>query len=207
MRDHWDRVARTRDGAERAVWDQIDWDSGTEHCVHQLVPALEDRAARSGARVVEIGCGVARLLVPLAMRWPLTSFVGLDTSPNMITWAHRTMNEMRVDSGLTIDNVTLIEAGVDGLIGGPWDAAYSVLVFQHLDREVQRAYIDKLGRWLVRDGVLRLQYVPEGDEGVLSHPVDSTTMRSWCRSAGLRVEAENDDPRFETWRWLTAVRV
>lgn len=205
--DHWQRAARTREGAERAVWDQIDWDSGTQHCLSEIIPAIEEQSCGSSARVVEIGCGVGRLTIPLALRWPLAHFVGIDTSEHMLTWARRELNERSVDRGERIENVTFLQGDANALRCGPFDAAYSVLVFQHLDHDTQREYLRKLGIWLVRDGLLRLQYVPEGDSGPLNHPTSPDTMRQWCRENGLRVEAENVDPRYETWRWLTARRV
>lgn len=81
--------------------------------------------------VIEIGCGPGRLLVPTAMNFPNTQFLGLDVSRLMLQFA-----TARV---ALLDNVTLgqlIQNEVrthEPWTGPPIDLVYMVEVVQHID--------------------------------------------------------------------------
>ncbi len=70
-------------------------------------------------RTLDFGCGVARVLIPLARR--SGSAVGVDVSPGMLAEASRNLAEHHVD------NVELARAPQ-----GDFDLIHSSLVFQHI---------------------------------------------------------------------------
>lgn len=102
------------------------FDSGEAHIDSVLAeirlridPAFEPRSA------LDFGCGVGRLLIPLAQR--VQSVTGVDVSETMLA-AARTHADQR-----GLKNIDLI-AGDDSLSGlrGTFDLIHSILVFQHI---------------------------------------------------------------------------
>ena len=100
--------------------------------------------------VLEIGCGIGRLLKPLSRR--VRRAVGVDLSEEMI----RRGREYCADR----PNVELrrTDGGLEGLPDGEFDFVFSHIVFQHLPR---KAYVDRYLRDAARvlrpEGLLRIQ--------------------------------------------------
>lgn len=191
----WDDASRTHADAKRAVWDEDDYAGGIDHCLAMLAP-LTDRLA-DGDRVLDVGCGIGRLTIPLARRFPRCHFTGLDPSPGMLAWAACTTDLPNV--GWARGDVRRVEAFP------PLDAIYSVVTFQHLSVGEQVAYFGAMADALGPDGIARFQVVTEGDRGPLSHPIDPGVVRVYFESADCRVD-EEPDPLFPTWRWFTVRR-
>ena len=80
----------------------------------------------SPRRVLDFGCGVGRLLVPLAERFD--QIVGVDVSPSMLAEAQK--NVARFDGRVILaqsdDELTQVQ--------GTFDLIHSVIVFQHIPR-------------------------------------------------------------------------
>jgi SAM-dependent methyltransferase len=76
-------------------------------------------------RSLDFGCGVGRLVIPLASQ--SKSVVGVDISPSMLAEAHRNCEFEK------IDNVTLVQSD-DSLSGvsGLFNLIHSYIVFQHI---------------------------------------------------------------------------
>lgn len=81
-------------------------------------------------RVLDFGCGVGRITIPLARRYP--EVVGADISPSMLEHARTHCRDMG------IDNAVFVESG--GLDRTPeqFDLIHSYIVFQHIP--VERGY-------------------------------------------------------------------
>lgn len=179
--------------ARRAVWADGDWAGGIDHCRAMIEPHL---TLRDRTVAVDIGCGIGRLLHPIADSHRRSVFYGLDTSQAMIDHARRGMRP----------NVTCVRGGSEAVADlTPIDAAWSVVTFQHLPAPEQNAYVRAVAAALAHGGRFRFQFVPAGDTGPLCHPVPEQTMVGWCRTAGLD-PAVDGDPLFPTWRWVTAVK-
>ncbi|HEX6999944.1 MAG TPA: methyltransferase domain-containing protein [Gammaproteobacteria bacterium] len=103
-------------------------------------------------RALDFGCGVGRLLLPLARRVP--EVVGVDISPAMLAEARRNATE----AGLS--NVTLLSSDApEYRRAGAFDLVHSHIVFQHIPRrEGLRIVRDLLDR-LSRGGVGALHFV------------------------------------------------
>lgn len=111
---------------------------------------LDGLAVSADWHVLEIGCGVGRLLKPLSRR--VARAVGVDLSEEMI----RKGREYCADCG----NVALhrTDGSLDFLAGESFDFVFSHIVFQHLPRKayVER-YLNQAHRLLKPGGVLRVQ--------------------------------------------------
>lgn len=100
--------------------------------------------------VLEIGCGIGRLLKPLSRR--VRRAVGVDLSEEMI----RRGREYCADRPNVEHRRT--DGGLEGLPDGEFDFVFSHIVFQHLPR---KAYVDRYLRDAARvlrpGGLLRIQ--------------------------------------------------
>ena len=63
---------------------------------------IRDLAPKSGARVVEIGCGTARNLIAMARRYPGTRLFGLDASSEMLKSAERAIAKADLGGRITL---------------------------------------------------------------------------------------------------------
>jgi SAM-dependent methyltransferase len=201
--------------AERAYWDAAaagdgrselfsvpgiqGWEPGVTACIDQIVPALSD-ALKPGNTILDLGCGIGRLTLPLATRYPDTAFVGLDISPRMVTLARNNAKARRLRNArfLTSDGRTLPKT-LPRLTG-----AFSVLTFQHVPPEAQEGYVKSLTAKLEPGGTLCLQFVTTEVDHFLSHGVSPGTVAAWCDAAGLAPEAIDAGVIDESWAWLRA---
>lgn len=190
----------TPEAARRAAWDDDDWDGGIRRCLWELA-SLEPVLERPGARVIDVGCGPGRLLVPVARRHPGATVIGLDPSPAMLAPA------ARAATAAAIRNVRTVLGDVATVPRlAPVDGAWSVLTLQHLPRLAQRGYVRALAAALTPGGVLRLQFVTTGDDGPLNYPVTLDEFGGWCAAAGLSVVSLAAGAVFPAWGWVTATR-
>ncbi len=193
MNDPWEQQAI--DDAEAAVWASTGtWSEGVDHCLSMIEPAVWFDLGP----VAEIGCGIGRLLHPLADRYPLTRFVGQDPTPTMIAKAAAACPHP--------DRVTYQRSPWLRPVDVPFGAVYSVVTLQHLTPAKQAGVYVVASTMLADRGRLRVQWTPDGDTGPLCHPVPEADVVRWCGLGDLEVIDIDDDPMFPTWRWLTAER-
>jgi cyclopropane fatty-acyl-phospholipid synthase-like methyltransferase len=101
-------------------------------------------------RVLEIGCGVGRLVKPLARR--VARVVGVDLSEEMVRRAREYC------AGLPKVELHRTDGSLDFLAGGSFDLVFSHIVFQHVPRKAYvDAYLRDAFRLLVPGGILRVQ--------------------------------------------------
>jgi cyclopropane fatty-acyl-phospholipid synthase-like methyltransferase len=190
MPSYWDWVASDSTRIEENVYGDLNIDD----CLLAIESGLDLDKANW---VLELGCGVGRLIRPLALKYPHTTFAGVDSSPLMLDNARM----LDPSIGWVLNN------GSD-LCGLPsrFDAAYTMTTFQHLAPETQQGYLAELRRVLKPQGKLKLQFVTEGETGEMSYPTPVKTMLEWCDAAGLKelkVEVGVIKPE---WCWLTLVK-
>lgn len=201
-RAYWDAAARGDGRWELFSVPGIEgWDAGVDACLSQVVPALTP-ALRPGATILDLGCGIGRLTLPLAAAFPAVQFIGLDLSPKMVTTARTSARQhgQRNVRFLTSDGRTLPKT-LPRLAG-----ALSVLTFQHIPLEAQEGYVKALAAKLDPGGILRLQFVTSEVDHFLSHGVSPDAVRDWCVVAGLSVETLDLGAVDESWAWITASR-
>jgi len=97
-------------------------------------------------RAVDFGCGVGRLVIPLAERIP--EVIGVDVSDAMLAEAARNC-QLRM-----IENVTLVKSDDElSRLHGNYDFIHSLIVFQHIPERRGKEIFDRLLAHLVPGGV------------------------------------------------------
>jgi SAM-dependent methyltransferase len=159
----WDNKAETVAGAMAAV------DGSTDEGVLRATGAYSARQVAAaleltpGDRVLELGCGVARIgreLAPLVAQWH-----GVDISQNMVGVARERL------AAAGIGNATaepLVRTSLSMLADASFDKAYCVAVFIHMDKEDFVLYLRELRRVLKPGG--RLYF----DVWNIAHPIGWT---------------------------------
>lgn len=199
-RAYWDASARGDGQWELFSVPGIEgWEAGIDACLEQIVPALTP-ALRPGATILDLGCGIGRLTLPLAKRFPDVRFIGLDLSPKMVAAARNDAKaqQLRTVRFLPGDGRTLPKT-LPRLAG-----AFSVLTFQHVPAGAQEGYVKALASKLDPGGMLCLQFVTTEVDHFLSHGVSPDAVRDWCVVAGLSVESMDIGIVDESWAWITA---
>jgi len=111
---------------------------------------LDGLAVSPSWRVLEIGCGVGRLVRPLSGR--VARVVGVDLSGEMLQRAREYC------TGLTNVELHSTDGRLDFLPDGSFDFVFSHIVFQHLPRKAYaERYFREAFRLLLPGGVLRVQ--------------------------------------------------
>jgi SAM-dependent methyltransferase len=133
------------------------WQSGHQTVQQELLPLIETHQVAPGV-AMELGCGVGRLLFPLASHFQ--EAVGADIAESMIQRAQRFAR----DNG--VGNVGFCAAaGPEDLLhragnySGRINFLYSLLVFQHIpDMAMIEGYLHVVGILLAEEGIAYLQF-------------------------------------------------
>lgn len=208
-RDHWD--ARAAAGEQSAIdaiaADESAWSGEIlEQCYARLMLPIFDRAPNDAGRILDLGCGMGRLTIPFAQRHPSSRFIGVDISEEMLDLARRRSPQPGNTHWLSCDGRTL-PADL-----GRIDAAYSMIMMQHIPRAAQAGYIAEVGKALVRRGVFVFQVLEGEQEEFLGHRVLEGDLGHWCFNASLKVvnlerTAPFNDPDADPIvLWVTAVK-
>ena len=204
MRGDWDLRARENamyyidcgHGEDTATF----WDSGVADVERLVLRGVE---LGRGAAVLEIGCGMGRLLRPFVER--ASRVIGLDISREMIARARQSLPAVPQLELYATDGS--LRPVADATV----DFVYSFIVFQHIPVKAAICrYLREAGRVLRRGGLLRFQI-----DGRAPDPrvrLDSWNGVRWradeleamIRAAGLRV-LEITAPGTQ-YMWVTAIR-
>jgi SAM-dependent methyltransferase len=133
------------------------WRSGERTVGQELLPLVQARGVRPGL-ALEVGCGIGRLVVPLARHF--REVVGVDIAPGMIQRA------VRFAADNSIKNVSFapISGPEDflrqaGKYAGRCDLIYSLLVFQHVpDFSMIEGYLHVTSALLNEQGLAYVQF-------------------------------------------------
>jgi cyclopropane fatty-acyl-phospholipid synthase-like methyltransferase len=188
----WDDQAATRETARAAVWSDDGYDDAIAEC---LAAITVDLPLEHGSSVLDLGCGIGRLTLPLAAANPDVLVVGYDTSPTMLSWARQAAGDT--------PNVRWVLGGTLPQVR----SGFSMLTFQHVDPAGVSGYLEQLGaRALRRGGRFRFQFVIGEHHAGHDHRYPLEEMTAMCEAAGLRVENVTPGLLHEQWAWITAVR-
>jgi 2-polyprenyl-3-methyl-5-hydroxy-6-metoxy-1,4-benzoquinol methylase len=117
--------------------------------------------------VLEIGCGIGRLLVPLADKYPECNFHGIDISDEMINIAP-TRNNIKYQE--LADNLDLV---------------YSMLVFQHIEHQEKINYINLAYEKLKVGGNLFFQFVIGEENSPYSYKTSRVEIENILKDIGF----------------------
>ena len=185
----------------RAAWDDA-WPEAqaTAHHLSHLVGHL-----RGATQIMEIGCGPARLLVPLSRLLERARIVGIDPSPSMVRAARARIAAVGTSTAwvmqcngrdIPMDHLIEIDAPIDG--------AYSVLAFQHMPHAVQQGYLRQLVSRLAASSPIVIQFASGLDCVPGSYQVTFDALATWCLQAGLVDVRIERDTIYPTHLWLYA---
>ena len=190
----WDEIALTPD-LDRNIYDTTI--GTTDECCHEILTGLTPLPVAPGP-VLDLGCGVGRVLGAFARALPDHAWVGVDISPNILDHASRRLVSLRNAHLAQGDGRTI-----------PYDddtfgAAYSMLMFQHIPAHACAGYLFEIARVLRSGARFRFQCVVGDWDGFLSHQTSDTEMCGWCEDAGLIVLGSEVSRLHWEWRWMTA---
>jgi len=164
---------------------------------------LDGVVLEPSAGILEIGCGVGRLLVPLAKR--VTVAHGVDISPVMVE------KSKSYTAGTPNVRTMLTDGAFSHLADESVDFVFSFIVFQHIpDRAPIRRYVEEAARVLKPGGVFRFQVDgrwwwkhpeagPDTYQGVKFSPKD--VRRLLARTAFTVVDEWGAEGHYH---WITA---
>jgi SAM-dependent methyltransferase len=125
------------------------WSESIDRAVGQILKGLP---AQANWRVLDIGCGIGRLVKPLRQRFAQVD--GVDIAENMIRMAQDYLADGPQNGRV------LVNSGADlrELANVGYDLVYSVLTFQHIrSASVVRSYLRDIYRVLKPGGWCRIQ--------------------------------------------------
>jgi cyclopropane fatty-acyl-phospholipid synthase-like methyltransferase len=136
---------------------QAFWRSGEATVSEELLPIIRKNTVLLGT-ALEIGCGVGRLVFPLAHHFERV--LGLDISPEMVRQATALAMQKNVPNARFFTLADYQQHPQDlGLRGGSVDFVYSLIVFQHIaDFRWIKDYFELVRLLLSSQGVAYLQF-------------------------------------------------
>jgi 2-polyprenyl-3-methyl-5-hydroxy-6-metoxy-1,4-benzoquinol methylase len=121
--------------------------SGEDH-IDEILGVVQHYFGPLGrhSRALDFGCGVGRLVIPLARRFD--DVTGIDISPAMLEEAH--LNAARAN----LDNIRFAQS-LDDLVelGDTFDFVHSVIVLQHIPVQTGTRILSQLATLLAPGGV------------------------------------------------------
>lgn len=141
---------------------------------------------KSGGKVLEIGCGVGRLMAD--------GNYGIDSSEEMLKIARKRKPNchFKLSDGRTIpydDNT--------------FDFAYCMLVFQHIPFEAVTAYISEVKRVLKKGGLFRFQFIEGNEQAPFSKHHSLQELMKHVESEGFHVTSIERALVHKQWTWVT----
>jgi ubiquinone/menaquinone biosynthesis C-methylase UbiE len=197
MRELWDKKAKIN--AEGEVWRERDsnWNKRVEECLKNVLEPFTELLNKE-IIILDLGCGMGRLSLPIAQRYPNVKIVGIDISPEMIKIAKQNSKDLKnirykVNDGISISEID------DNCI----DLVYSIVTFQHIPNQVFQGYIKEISRILRKSGKFRIQFVEGNYYGFNENNSNEDDVIKWCDEAGLNIINIDRNLIFPKWTWIT----
>lgn len=176
MRQDWDDRAR-RNALYYIVTDAAESEeqfaASGEQSVQTILADIQQDVHAEGT-VLEIGCGVGRMLRPLAQRFAMV--YGVDVSAEMISRARARLADLTNVSVSLTDGTSLRPIKSESV-----DVAISYLVFQHIpDASVVEGNIAETFRVLRPGGVFKFQVAGRPDTVDAEFAERSRSKDTWC---------------------------
>lgn len=195
-RKYWDQRAKTKD-PDREMHDP---EISLEEELKIIISGMPDKVDA----ILEIGCGIGRLTIPLAKEFPKAVVVGIDISIKLLDIAIERSKEPNLWFNST--NGRLIPIN-DKVIGGKFDFIYCVTLFQHLDEEGVKSYIRAVGESLRTGGNFLFQYIDGQEREPMSNHYYWPDIELWLKEAGMEVQSVREGLIYPIWNWVVAQKV
>ncbi len=205
-REFWERAASGDfEALRQSIWGEAEpgaWETRIPECLGMIVPALRrGLGRRKSVSILDLGCGIGRLTLPVAQIFPKATVIGVDISQAMLDRAALEA------AGEGVDNVVwTLGDGRTLPVTGTLHAAYCMITFQHMPWSAAAGYIGQVAERLADGGVFRFQVVEGADEHFLSHHTNERAVRDACDAAGLEVSAYERGGMYAQWSWVTATK-
>ncbi len=185
--NYWDHITDEKDIFGLPGWT---WERG----IAQSVIELQSAFTPGEGPILELGCGIGRLAIPMAEVLS-TEIIGVDSSIGMLGRArpHERVTYVLGDGELLPDIPML-------------SGAYSMLLFQHLPPLHVLSYMRQVGKRLKSGAAFRFQFVVGEQCAERSYGYKANQMISFCTQAGLCVHESVPSSMCDEWRWITAVK-
>ena len=193
-RDYWAKAAADPDVDRKFIAD-VD----TEECLIALKP-IGKVVELSSIDILDLGCGVGRLAIPIAKRFIDHQVYAMDISEEMIKILVERSGDMPNLSPIVNDGRRIPFAN------DKFMAVYSMLLFQHLPLNAVIGYISEVGRVLKKGGIFRFQFIDGTEDEPFSKHHTTQMMATACNNSGMNVEIEKGLVH-EQWTWITGVKV
>ncbi|MEW5976528.1 MAG: glycosyltransferase [Acidobacteriota bacterium] len=172
---------------------------------------LKNLPARPDWSILELGCGIGRVIKPLRKRFERVD--GVDISEKMIQFASRYLADDAQNGALFLNN----GCDLKPLADSQYDLVYSIIVFQHIRSiSVVRSYLREIARVLKPGGYFRLQVYDKTNPSLGSYDEEALpNVQHGMTGNGYSVEelctllTEHGYDIIETehsspWLWITA---
>lgn len=206
--DFWDK--EDFDAQKILIAGPVSWESSEKHAaIHRNyieTPLIKTSLEKCfNPLVVEIGCGVGRLLKEFAKSG--YDLIGTDISAQMILKAREYIKDCKASIDLFVINGDSLP-----IPNSCADLVYSFLVFQHIQTRAEiEKYILEASRILRPGGYLRVQTmrgkpVPEGKFGGWHGQFCPTLdyFKAWFKIVDFEIVESQEGLGFKDWLWVTA---
>ncbi len=155
----------------------------------------------STKRILEIGCGVGRLIIPLAEYRMDIYFYGVDISEGLISIAKKRSGKSKLYKDVELINNDGRSLPFED---NYFSFIYSVTVFQHIDSIGIERYFKEVGKKLQYNGRFFFQFI-EGDESEpMSHHYDFVYISKLLSKFGVEIIDVKRGLIYKNWTWVTA---
>ena len=158
-KNFWDNAAKDIDVRYKYIADE--W-----ALTQTFLTLIEDNNSNWN-NVLEIGCGIGRLLVPLAEKYDECNFYGIDISDEMIKLAPKK------------DNIKYQK------VANNLDLVYSMLVFQHIEHQEKINYAKLAYDNLKNGGNIYFQFVIGEENSPYSYQTSKTEIEKILTNVGF----------------------
>lgn len=179
--------------------DICDKNISTQSFLDIIIPRIQTYIPENGGSILDIGCGIGRLTIPIKNYFKTSEVIGTDITQKFIDYAaSRPCYPCPIY--ILADNLSEFE-------NKNLDVIFSVLVFQHINSEAKAEYIRQASLALRPGGALLFQYV-EGDHSSRAmYDAKIIDIRIWCIEADLVVVDESFEQLESRWTWIEAVKL
>lgn len=181
-KQYWNNAAKTANVRYDYIAD--DWAE-----TDKFIDILEANNTNWG-KVLEIGCGIGRLLKPLSDIYPKCKLYGYDISQEMINRAAKARN-IKYSTEFT---------------GSDLDLVYSMLVFQHITNEDKEAYIAKSYEALKTGGVFLMQFVVGSEYAPYSYQTNNEHIKDLLHKHKFKHITFTQTDMHPDWSIVRAVK-